>query len=105
MNAHNVKVVTLGGDIDGANAEEAQEQLGQIVRSGGKILLDMRQVDYMSSAGLRVLLSVYRQSTPSCGYLGLVGLSAELADTLQTTGLMRFFRVYDNVDAGLAALE
>lgn len=105
INAHDVKVVTIGGDIDGANAEEAQEQLGQILRSGGKILLDMHRVDYLSSAGLRVLLSVYRQLTPAGGYLGLVGLSQEITETLETTGLIRFFKVYDDVDAGLAALE
>jgi anti-sigma B factor antagonist len=104
INANDVKVVSLGGDIDGANAEEAQEQLGQILRSGGKILLDMRRVDYLSSAGLRVLLSVYRQLTPSGGSLGLVGLSEEIVQTLETSGLKRFFHIYEDVDAGLAAL-
>ncbi len=99
-----VQVVAISGEVDGKTAPEVQAHLGPLLQPGSKILLDMHRVDYLSSAGLRVLLSAYRQLAPIGGRLGLAGLSEDIAETLRTTGLLRFFGVYETLDAGLAAL-
>ena len=75
-----------------------------LVQPGSKILLDMSQVDYLSSAGLRMLLSLYRQVSSNNGSIALVGLSEEIKDSMSVTGFLRFFTLYDTVDAGLAAM-
>lgn len=53
-----VKVVELIGDIDTKTAPSITEQVLVLVQPGSKLLIDMNQVDYMSSAGLRMLLSL-----------------------------------------------
>lgn len=98
-------VVEIVGEIDGKTAPEAQRTILSLIEPGGKILLDMTQVTFMSSAGLRVLLATYRQVTSSKGQVVLVALSAEIEDTMSLTGFMRFFSVYDDVDSALAALS
>ena len=55
-----VQIVHLVGDIDGATAPEAQAAIVGVAGPGCKIVLDMSGVSYMSSAGLRLLLVVYR---------------------------------------------
>ena len=67
--------------------------------------MDMTQVQYMSSAGLRMLLSMYRQTQGKEGKLVLVGLSEELQDTMSVTGFLDFFTISETVDAGLTALK
>jgi anti-sigma B factor antagonist len=100
-----VVVIEICGDIDGKTAPTVQEFVLAQIQPGVKILLDMKNVPYMSSAGLRVLLVTYRQIVSSNGRIVLATLSEEIKDTMSMTGFLRFFDVYDTVADGLAALE
>ena len=97
-------VLEISGDIDGKTAPDLQEQILQRLEPGGKILLDMSQVDFMSSAGLRVLLTTYRQATQNKSKVVLVGLSEEIQDMMSATGFLAFFTTSDSVEAGLQAI-
>ena len=97
-------VVTLDGDLDASSAPDAQAQIVPLAESGAKIALDMTQVPYMSSAGLRMLLATYRTMAGRGSEVVLVGLSDDLKDTMSMTGFLEFFQCQDTVDAGLAAL-
>ncbi len=100
-----VTVVELAGDIDANTAPAIQDKVLPIAESSTKILLNMFKVPYMSSAGLRMLLSLYRQVTAKDGKLVLVGLSEEITDTMSITGFLDFFTTRDTVDAGLEFLN
>ena len=97
-------VFTIVGDIDGNTAPTAQETILPAGSSDAKIALDMSGVTYMSSAGLRMLLVIYRQIMGQGGKVVLVGLSEELQDTMTLTGFMDFFDHFDALDEGLATL-
>jgi anti-sigma B factor antagonist len=99
-----VTVIEISGEIDSNTAPQAQERVLPLVQPGAKILLDMSGVEYMSSAGLRMLLSMYRQITRQNGGLVLVGLAEEIKDTMSITGFLNFFTTRDTVDEGLKAL-
>jgi anti-sigma B factor antagonist len=100
-----VTIVELIGDIDGSTAPKVQEHVQPLAASGGRILMDLTQVPYMSSAGLRMLLSVYRQISGKNGQVILVGLSEEIRDTMSITGFLDFFTTRDTLDSGLEALK
>lgn len=100
-----VTIVELVGDIDGSTAPKVQEHVQPLAASGGRILMDLTQVPYMSSAGLRMLLSVYRQISSKNGQVILVGLSEEIRDTMSITGFLDFFTTRDTLDSGLEALK
>lgn len=99
-----VQVVHLVGDIDGATAPDAQAAIVGVAGPDCKILLDMSGVSYMSSAGLRLLLVVYRNIKGQGGEVILAGLTEDLKDTMEMTGFLDFFQHRDTRDAGLAAL-
>jgi anti-sigma B factor antagonist len=99
-----ISIVQIEGDLDGNTAPVAQEQIVPLAEPGCKVVLDMSQVAYMSSAGLRLLLLTYRTISGKGGDVVLVGLSSDLADTMQLTGFLDFFKHYDTLDAGIAAL-
>jgi anti-sigma B factor antagonist len=99
-----VTVVEMAGDIDSNTAPQSQERVLSLIQPEVKILLDMRGVEYMSSAGLRMLLSTYRQIARENGTIVLVGLAEEIKDTMSITGFLNFFTVRDTVDEGLTAL-
>jgi anti-sigma B factor antagonist len=100
-----VTVVEIGGEIDAKTVTQAQERIAPLVHPGCKILLDMRRVTYLSSAGIRMLLTTYREVASNDGRLVLVGLSAEIQDMLDTIGFLRYFTIHETVDEGLAVLN
>jgi anti-anti-sigma factor len=73
-----LQIVTLDGEIDSSVASEVTEKIVPLVTEKAKIILDMTAVAYMSSAGLRTLLSIHRQASNSDVPLILVGLSEEI---------------------------
>ncbi len=98
-------VATLFGELDGRTAPLVQDQLLALSRSGGKVLLDMSGVGYISSAGLRALLMLYRQMVADNGRVALVGLTESIRDVMSVTGFLEFFNDYGTLSEGLAALR
>ena len=100
-----VTVVELMGDIDGKTTLIIQEQILPIIQADSKIILDMSRVSYMSSAGLRMLLLLYRTAIAQNGNLVLVGLTEEIRDTMAITGFLDFFTTRDTLESGLTLLR
>jgi anti-sigma B factor antagonist len=100
-----ISIVELIGDIDGKTAPNVQAQTLEVAKSTSKLLLDLTQVAYMSSAGLRVLLSVYRYISAQDGTVVLVGLCENIKDTMSVTGFLDFFVTCDTLNDGLAELK
>ncbi len=99
-----VTVVSLTGQLDTNTSREVQSQLLPRVEPEGQMVLDLSGVDYMSSAGLRVLLSLYRHTSNQRGSLVMVGVAEEIRDTMEVTGFWDFFQVCDTLDQALARL-
>lgn len=100
-----ITVVEMAGDIDANTAPSVQEKVLPLAAPNSKILMDMTQVPYMSSAGLRMLLSLYRQVSALDGKVVLVGLSEEIQDTMSVTGFLDFFITCETQDSGLEVLK
>jgi anti-sigma B factor antagonist len=99
-----ITVVAIIGDIDGKTSLTAQEKVMPLVKDNCKLLLNMSEVDHMSSAGLRFILSLQRR-LPKNANLVVVGLSKEIRDTMRVTGFLDVFTVRDNVTEGLQVLN
>ncbi|MFZ2491172.1 MAG: anti-sigma factor antagonist [Thermoanaerobaculia bacterium] len=97
-------IVSISGDIDAKSAPDIQSQVLPVVSADLPLVLDMSQVDYMSSAGLRMLLSIYRQSAATKARLVISGLSPELTDVMSATGFLEQFSLSDTVQSALESL-
>lgn len=97
-------VLALSGDIDGSNAPLAQAKITEHIVPDTSLVLDMTNVAYMSSAGLRMLLSAHRTASAKHASIALVGLSENLQDTMAATGFLDFFTTYPGLPAALAAV-
>lgn len=90
-------LVTLDGAVDGKTAPEAQEALGPVLAEFSLVVLDLSKVNYMSSAGLRVLLLINRQLAAKKGKAVLVGLNESITETMRITGFLQFFECHENM--------
>lgn len=99
-----VTIATLFGELDSRTAPVVQDQLLALPGSQARVLLEMSGVNYISSAGLRALLMLYRRMTNSDGQVALVGLTESIRDVMTVTGFLDFFAAYDTLEEGMAAL-
>ena len=97
-----VTVVTLDGELDSASSPAVQERLTELVQPDTRVLLDLSAVPYMSSAGLRTMLLLYRNAQSVDTSVGLVGVAPELKKMMEATGFLGFFTLHDSVEDGLA---
>jgi anti-sigma B factor antagonist len=99
-----VTVVEMAGDVDANTTPIVTDQVLPLVLPQCRLLLDMTKVLYMSSAGLRMMLLLYRQASSQNGHLVLVGLSEEIQDIMSITGFLDFFTTCKTLDSGLKTL-
>lgn len=100
-----VAVVTLVGELDGRTVPTIEQKLLSLTSADSRVLLDMRGVSYISSAGLRALLMLYRHIAGSQGQVALAGLNDGIKDVMSITGFLEFFAAYDSIEEGLSALR
>ncbi len=105
MQKNNITIIELAGEMNSVTSMEAYEQINTMVSPGDRLLLDMTNVSYMSSAGIRTLLLLYRRVCQRDGQVVLVGLSEDIRDTMSITGFLDFFSTTNTVDSGLQALQ
>jgi anti-sigma B factor antagonist len=102
--SENIVIITIEGSIDSKTAGVLQSQILGKVSETNNVLLDLYKVDFVSSAGLRVLLLIYRQIKSKNGKVILVGVSDEIRDVMSMTGFINFFRIADTIDSALNSL-
>jgi len=92
-------LVTVKGRIDSATAPQLSETLDGINESGRfKIVLDMDGVEFMSSAGLRVLVSTQKVCKRyNRGELSLACVPERVYEALDLVGFVKLFSFHDDV--------
>jgi anti-sigma B factor antagonist len=99
-----VTVISLDGQLDSETAPQVQQDLQALFPEEGLVVLDLSRTLYMSSAGLRVLLLIYRQAQHGTVRLALTGLSPDVRAIMEATGFLGFFTVVESVEQGVEAL-
>src|ERR1051326_1314884 len=95
----------LEGALDGKTAPEVREQLRPFLEANSKLILDLTKVDYLSSAGLRLLLLLYRELTARKGKLVLLGVSDDIRTVMSHTGFLNFFTLATSQAEAATALS
>lgn len=94
-------MITVEGRIDSTNASELDDVLKETINEGfNNIVVNLGKVEYMSSAGLRALVSALRECKKKRGDLVLSAPSARVAEVLELAGLITgptpLFTIYEN---------
>ncbi|MGC9335376.1 MAG: STAS domain-containing protein [Anaerolineae bacterium] len=93
------EVVTVSGRVDSATAPELEEMLLGLIQSGQKnIVVNLRETDFISSAGLKALLTALmrvRKMVPP-GDVVISEIKPELRESFDLVGFDRLFKFYDD---------
>jgi anti-sigma B factor antagonist len=93
-----VHLVSVTGRIDHETAPKLEQVLNELIDVGQyRIILDMSGVDYISSAGLRVLVGARKAVRRwNRGDLRLAGLQSLVRETFELVGFTRIFEIFDD---------
>ncbi len=100
---NDVKVVQIEGELDTGASPEAQSQLDQLREQGvKKILLDMSKLEFISSAGLSVLLATAQELKRDGGELRVCSLNATVKEVFDISGFSTLLMVFDTEGRALS---
>jgi anti-anti-sigma factor len=98
-------IVAFEGSLDTNTAAAAQEALGTEIDGGKtKVVIDLTHLDYISSAGLRVLLSTAKRLRGSGGALRLFGLNESVTEVFEISGFSTILNVSASETTALGGL-
>jgi anti-anti-sigma factor len=93
-----VDLVAVNGRVDANTAPQLQDALRSTFDERRfRVVLDLSEMSYMSSAGLKVLLAALKEAKRwNRGDLRLAALQPQVHDTLNLVGLLQLFKIYPN---------
>ncbi len=98
-----ISVYVLEGRIDTQGAVDLDLALQSAVSDGEhKMILDMADVRYINSSGLRTMADVLTKNKEAGGDLKLAALNRKVLRVLRIIGFDKFFSIYDKLEAAVA---
>lgn len=101
----NIIIFNLSGRIDGKVSGELQDIILPLIQKNGCILLNMSEVVYLSSAGLRLLLAVYRRVMQQQAKIALLNVVENVKEVIEITGFISYFTLFEDKHAALKWFE
>jgi anti-anti-sigma factor len=102
--SNDIHIVAISGSLDSSTSPEGQKSLDAVLASAKKIVLDFSQLDYISSAGLRVLLGAAKKLRASGGTLGMFGLNQSVREVFEISGFASILPIYQSEAEALGAI-
>ena len=97
-------VVTVSGRVDSVTAGALDEQLAGIAKKNNRLVLDMHDVTYLSSAGVRAIVKTLQGAQKAGGMVLLANVSHGVEEVLDTVGMLHLLRTFRTVDDALRSL-
>jgi anti-anti-sigma factor len=100
-----LKCFTVKGRIDALSSAEIHKGFDNLIQAGERVIVvDLTSVDYISSAGLRVFLSVQKKLKTIGGEIVLIKPVSSVLEVFETSGLDQLFRIVSTRDGIIASI-
>ena len=98
--------VKMSGRLDAASAPDAEKVFEEIQDAGKlKVLLDMSGLEYISSVGLRAILTLVKELGLKGGKVVLCRLTDYVKEIFEVSGFTAIIPIADSIDSGLRNLS
>lgn len=101
----NALVLEPVGRLDSLTCREFEARLLAALNANGAVVVDCAKLEYISSAGLRVLLVAAKQNRTTGGRMVLAALRDSLREVFDISGFSAIFAIHPTVAAAVASLD
>jgi len=96
-NLRDHKIIAPKGDLDYFSSKELREVIFSHIQDKTKnIVIDLKDVPFIDSAGMGLLITASKELTKINGSIGLLNPSKEVLDLMILATLDKVIRIYDN---------
>ncbi len=100
----NALVISLKGRMDAVTTPVVEKDLTELMAGGERFLvLDLGDLDYISSAGLRAILVVTKRLREKQGRLALASLKSVVREVFEISGFSSIIPIFESVDAAISS--
>ena len=99
----NVTVVTITGAVDSATVGTLDKELEKQISANKRVILDLKEVEFLSSAGVRAIVKALKTAKKSHHKVKLAAIPDHISYMMRTMGLMAIMQVYPTVDEAIAS--
>lgn len=104
-NVGEVSVLSVTGRLDSNTSPEFESRIVSLIDSGEKaIVVNCAELEYISSAGLRVLLLAAKKLKSSGGRIALASLEDHIREVFEITRFTTLFPIHASTEEALEAL-
>ena len=97
-----IKVVDMDKRFDTSIAKDVDDRITALIDDGAaQIVCNLSDTDYISSAGLRVLLSAAKRLKKAGGEIALCSLKTYVDEVLETAGFKTIFKIFGSEEDAL----
>ncbi|CAH1231348.1 Putative anti-sigma factor antagonist BtrV [Paenibacillus allorhizoplanae] len=101
-----IVLVSLQGRLDGNTSASLESAFAKLVEQGnGKFVFNLQGLDYVSSAGLRSLLSAAKMVKVIQGKLALARMNEQVKEVFDMSGFSSIFKLYETEDEAVNAIK
>ena len=98
--------LVLNGRLDTNSAAGAEKEISSCIESGARnIVFDFTNVEYISSAGLRVILKAAKQTRAVGGDMAIYGMREKIREVFEMSGFLNILTVRENREAAVSAVK
>jgi anti-sigma B factor antagonist len=98
--------ISIKGRLDADSAPEAEKVVKEALeRQTNRFLFNLKALEYLSSAGLRVLLSAAKEMRRRDGKIVLCSLNEFVREIFEVSGFQSLIPIADSVEAGVEVLS
>jgi len=97
-----IVLLAFKGRLDGKSADEAEDTIKRIFKGeNNRLLFDFEFLEYLSSAGLRVVLGAAKEMKRRDGKFVLCALNAYVKEVFEVSGFGAIIPIADSVESGI----
>jgi anti-sigma B factor antagonist len=101
-NGQRVVIYVREERLDAHNSEELKAEMNRLFESGSReLIVDLKEVRFIDSSGLGVLVSGFKNASTRQGSLKLSGLQTQVRSMFELTRLHRVFDIFQTIDEAL----
>ena len=99
-----IRILSVKGSIDADTASEFDQSLEKNISGGrDRLILDLSRLEYISSAGLRVIMKAAKKMEITGGEMAIVGLRGVVQEVFKVSGFYSLFNIYDSEEEAVLA--
>jgi len=98
-----VTVISISGRVDSDTAPSMNTELSNAAHKEKKVVLDLKDLEFLSSAGIRGILDALKAAKKSGCVFKLASVPEHISNVFQMVGMMQIMHPYSSLEEAIAS--